>query len=506
MASPYTHDDALRIHDVAVWEWLGTLHVHYPEVRDPADQTLIVAERKDAPILRVFASPDRAFASLVDQLVHQGFIDGGTDAEKRAKAADVFAILPLPAISIQAAPPIPDTSLSNVPGVLYKKLLDPVTGKWKHHRWPKHYFTDYIVTVWSKQRFTANYIQEWLAAQMGNLGRAHNETMLTVQHKAPWGPIQQMLRLSSPVTDQTELEGDEARYFRYEFTLTLRTHVTMPEMGEAEFVEARGIDTDVGESGEVEDQLVRTENLFPNTILLENVAEDWPVSGGAVVTTEDKQTLQIELGTAGDAVELACRKAKLDGNANAIISVSFDYTADEAFALDMLQQEPPSDSLSNADRVVVPRARVAGKVHQFMLVNQSVFTARTVFEADPVSLELSNVDIRRYYVSGAKQATAVVPISGHNRYIWSGLARRAYLVVLEFTATDMPRTVVLADDDASAGATELTRTVDAAKAVGTVFIVTPQTHKLRLDVPNGVTVTRAFAMPYVGPYHGNKAQ
>ena len=98
MATPASWENTLRIHDDALFRWLGKLRVDYGGPSDfPATFPFAASypTRNNFPILRTMATRQRAWASVLDLLVGMRWIDSGTAEQIRASAGD-FAVLPLP--------------------------------------------------------------------------------------------------------------------------------------------------------------------------------------------------------------------------------------------------------------------------------------------------------------------------------------------------------------------------------------------------------------------------
>lgn len=225
MAWDWTLNDALRNHDQAVYDWLGELKVDYGMVSGtafPSDS-----------ILRIFATPDNAFAKMADVLIRKGWITRPTQQET-LDAAEAYKIVPLPFASIYRSIIENDPERANVPGIWRKFTYDKTTGRYMNHPYPGTYRVTYDIDFWCLKKYTEAHIYEWLMSYLGKIGAAPQEMMLTVKHGDPWGDKIHGCRLDSFV-DNTELENIESdrRYLRYTATYSLNTLIFRPpEVGE----------------------------------------------------------------------------------------------------------------------------------------------------------------------------------------------------------------------------------------------------------------------------------
>lgn len=210
MAAPYTLNDSFRVHDTAVVTWLSGLHVDYGMVGNTV--------RNNVPILTVFATPDRAFASVKKLLVVNGWINGASVSEQEANAAKM-EVLPLPLASVTPSDPQPDPEMANVPGRLRQRVH--TGGPRKSMAFPGHYSREYTINFWSKERSTDNFIREWVMSRFGLRGSAYNECMLMVDQGPEVGMCMQRFKMLN-VSDQSNLEGPDQTFKRVEFTFSLR--------------------------------------------------------------------------------------------------------------------------------------------------------------------------------------------------------------------------------------------------------------------------------------------
>jgi hypothetical protein len=216
--SGYTLGDAMRIHDLAIWNWLAGLHVDYGTAGG-----LFTSEKNDVSIIGTFASPDRAFAAVVNTLVKNGWISEA-DANSKLRGDDI-ATLPLPVVTIMPGDPALDPELRHVPIPLLSptNMLDANNRQYIFPH-PAHYRRDYTITFWSHRQYTATHIFGWIANQFGAFGCADNERLISVVHPEPFGTVSQSLRQVS-FSDRSDLEGEAPRYIRRDLMVNLRMWV-----------------------------------------------------------------------------------------------------------------------------------------------------------------------------------------------------------------------------------------------------------------------------------------
>lgn len=214
MAAPYSFENTIRIHDEAILNWLAKCKVDYG--------TISGVDRNNTSILRVFAAPHRAFATTVDQLVQQGWVQESDPAISNARATYDWPVLPLPILTIERDDPIISNELANPAAVFRGGGVDPVTGHVQDLPYPRHYLTQYRVTLWSEKRYTHAHFMEWLMSEIGHVGAWQREVLIPVQHGLPWGTLAHALRYQGSA-DLSDLEGFEARHIRSQISFTLRS-------------------------------------------------------------------------------------------------------------------------------------------------------------------------------------------------------------------------------------------------------------------------------------------
>lgn len=527
MASPYTLDDTIRIHDTAIFNWLGKLLVHYPEIPNPVDESRIIAEKKNHPIIRVKASPARAFAAIVDTLIWQNWIPETDGQAMRDLASDNLAVLPLPAISWQRSDPRPDPEQANTAFVWQKGFFNCETQQWDYYRWPKHWLTDYTITFWGKKEFTKAFWIEWIMSEFGNIGATQNETFIPIIHAEPFGTIKQRLQMVG-LEDLSELEGEEQRYTRSELTVTLRTWVTMPKLltppgsggpcGEDDGADMGspvyyiGLDFDVnGQMISHPTSFFQTCNLWPGLIgpwPAHLFCREWPVEGNGKIETKDKQSFSIEVSEATDRVQIWGLPTDLNADDLSIIGFSFDYTsnADVTFEVEQLDGTDPNDTPSPVYEITLPKAKNMESFHQFFIVDETIVSSYlkgTGGLVQPQKATIKNLDLRIIGILPKIIGTAVVGATT-TRYEFTGLANKPYLVVFRFSGTPSgPYTITLAND-LTVPTYTATGEADATKnTVGIVLMNQPKTDSLVLTVDNNIVITEVWAQEYEGYYNGH---
>jgi len=347
MAQQTTYEDTLRIHDFAIVKWLQGLLVDY-------DQTDHGVAKNQVPILIIQGSPAREYATIVDTLVTTGWI---TTTGKGATAnAKDFSVFPLPMLTFERGEPQPDPELAGPAKMFEAGDYNPVTGQYIPHEWPGHYTTTYTVTAWCLNRNTEAVIKEWFLSFFGSYpGLAHNEWLLPVMHRQPWGLMNQRLRYEGS-SDLSDLEGDDYRYLRTEYSFNLRTWMMFKSAPEAPQVQAIGFDvilpdpnaapTDVPAVADaVGSYAYQTDNLFSIPYNTDMISVKWPVTGEATIAQVTRGnfpvgTLLMTVDAPTDTVPIIQRIIVPDfATSNDIVSISFTYVSDQPVTL-LLGQTP----------------------------------------------------------------------------------------------------------------------------------------------------------------------
>ena len=505
----------MRVHDVAFYEWLGTLLVDYGDLGGSA--------KEHFPILRVSAAPHRAYAAVVDLLVGQGFITAATAAEMREAAKEDFAILPLPIATIERDEPVPDPELPGTPTKTIRTMeWDGASETYITHRHPAHYKTEYRVTFWMQYKYTEAFIREWIMGQCGNKGYAENEFPLTVDHGDPWGSMVHAVKVTGS-SDQSDLEGENPRYIRKEYTFSVRTWVMRLEEDGGELVEKTGADTyeNIGDDGVLLDSApgmdVQSDNLFAIRIPPVRFTELWPVEGNATVdrsiefppdtppTRGMPFTMLMNVAEQADKVLLIETPTRLDSDGFDIFSISFQYRATGRVELEIEQRDLTLDTVSSADSLILPATSLWKKVHFWSVVNSGSYLARIAGITNQPDQEVyvSDISVHRVYPQTKIDPTDSQDLGDEVKYRWFSLATRPYLCIIATTSTTGGTNIITLEDDAAAPAHTVQRSLDSSVQVGLVFLTQPKSDSLALRVPKTTVVEAVYIQQFDGPYNGH---
>ncbi len=516
MARPDTYEDTMRVHDVAFYNWLGTLLLDY--------KNLGGSDKPQFPILRVYSSPQRAYADVVDLLVEQGFVEGDNAAEMRANAKADFAVLPLPIATLERDEPVSDPELPGTPVKEIRTLFwNTTTGQLERHPFPAHYKTEYRVTFWFLKKYTDAYIREWIYGQLGNRGAAENEMFIPVVHDEPWGTILHSLKMTGS-SDLSDLEGEGARYFRKEFTFSLRTWIMKPETTEGGYpVEVAGTDShhlegDEGALLEASDLSVQSFNLFRVRVPLNRLQELWPLEGDATIEESAEfpedviggipLTFRIGVAEQADKAHILETPSILDGDGLDLFSLALQYQASGRVEVEFMQRDLGTESPTSADSLILPATSRWAKVHYFTLVDKAMYIARLagIGNQDAQEVLLSQLDVRHIFPQTKVTEDDQIDLGTETKYRWFSLAREPYLCIISVTATTSGSNIVTVEDDAGSPAYTSQRVVDSSVHVGAVFLVQPKTDSLALRVPKTTTVSAVYIQRFSGSYKGHSIQ
>lgn len=183
------------------------------------------------PLIRVFASPQRAFSQVAKQMLRKQGINRPT----REQLAEAQRVIPLPIASVNRLGGYSDLNRF-IQADMSNLAYNTSTGKYVGTNRPLPYTFPFQVDVWSRNRFTADD----LANQMFLWLRA-TEFWLEVDHPIPIGDINVMFELVS-YTDKSALESQtEERLIRFTFTFNCFGWLVYP-MEEHGIVESIHID------------------------------------------------------------------------------------------------------------------------------------------------------------------------------------------------------------------------------------------------------------------------
>lgn len=431
MATPHTLDDFLRVHDEAIMDWLSGLLVDYTYERN--DNVKI--DKRKVPILKVFATPQRAFSDLATQLITQktDFLPPGTDAAKFDNAK-WFDVMPLPVVSVSRPNRFVRDPMASNPSLPSYLGIDPITGRAIMSRMPVGGTIDYALNFWCQKRYTEAYITEWIENQFGKVGWAPDERALVVKHRAPIGPTNRPLK-NMGSTDLSDLEGDEQRYIRFEYTVTLKAYlypgIDVPAPDSAGDADTSAVDPvefighdlsvqvlqvlydDLGNAQVSYEELaeedppvdppeaIRGVNLFASVpeSLRDRVSAAIPVTGTATARMTGARALTLMGGTAGGDVTLLVRASTrfdvspISANLG-LYGVAFDYVTDQTFTLRV--ETAPDGNADAAGYTLGQRWRNADagrrRVQVFAPVTDPWFRVVVAVPAG-AQVDIANVDI-----------------------------------------------------------------------------------------------------------------
>jgi hypothetical protein len=483
----HSFEDTIRQHDAAFFSFWEALHVDYGAaglgIEDNVNSPFAAIDRNDLPILKVFATPQRAVARVVDELVMSGWIagaDAGAQAANaetlREKAGEDFGVLPLPLITVTREEPIPNPQDSGVPKTFRKQCFDEDNAAYQTQRWPGAWEISYRVTAWGIKRATMAFIREWVMSQVGGAGGNEGELFLPVRHEYPWGVINQAMSLDS-ITDQSQLEGnDDARMLRVEFGFTLKMwHFKRPEppagvdpgqpgyadgqiqaiegfnLEEAVFMPgAAPLGTELDPADFATDATTITQsplglNMFSFYLSDRLIPTDWPKAGNALVRRgsrsplgiEPHPTLRAQVQAPTDEVLISNRTITLDADSLAIITTAFDYKSTGSVEM-LLSQKAAGAGMSFSNAYLQEMPLAVGWTHGqfFALVNQPVFSmaVRGTGTAGLETADVSQINMRHIRSPAAKTSPdSTTPGGGETVYQWNSLtAAKTFLAVVTF--------------------------------------------------------------------------
>lgn len=507
MSVTYSLEDTLRRHDMAVYEWLGALRMDYGIDKDVNE--LLPVDRNNIPVLRVLAGPDRVVAKTVELLVTTGWIAGNdpslvlaSAAALRERAKENFAVLPLPLISIERQDPVPALPDSGVPKVFGRQSFSQASQSWERHQWPGAYETTYRVVFWCAKRYSEVFFREWVYSKLGNIGLGESEALIPVVHEAPWGTIQQRLVFDGS-DDESELEGEKNRYFRYGYSFRLRTWHFKKPLGTTSYVHDIAIEERPLRTNESSLDTVSSApavaavslNLFSFYLTSNLVPTQWPRAGNStVMRLENPERMRVTCSATTDEVLLSNRALPLDLQGRAIMSIAFDYTSTAPTRVLVASRDPGIEPVSwiTNRRFDLPTKTRPSRAQFFALLKQPIFSVTATGGGTPATLYLSNISIRHVRTINRTVPASSAPGGGGTVHAWTGLASRAYLVVVSLATGAASGTVLVGSDSYP---------VNPALQVGLVALVTPN-GTLNVTVPSAVTTDDVYVIPYGGAWRG----
>lgn len=537
MSIPHSFENTVRIHDKAIYDWLGGLCVDYDGgalAHPDFAETASWPNKKNFPVLRVMATRQRAFATVVDMLVAMGWIDGVETADK-IRAADDFGVLPLPVVTFERGDPVHDALTASVPKRFRRSMFNQDTGLWENHAWPGTYLVPYNITFWSIKRYTEAFMREWIYCQLGQLGAGDREVMLTVAHAPPWGNQTQALMLDG-TSDLSDLEGENPRYIRFEANFQLRFLHMRPISGEpgsiAEQLGTAGyfnaiqtpcsFATDVG--ADVHDDALATIDIPSNPSTSFNLFEpfytkdsdvtaQWPRAGAGTIERSTIAPPGVPVGSVYkahvravvDQIGIVEKPVCIEDppNDRALLSFAIRYCSTAEVTIRIDSKTGTTGAWNTVRKIVLPAASTWTEFQVFTLAEESIISVVLEGRAIDADFWFTDADLRHVFNATQILETTNVPgFGGGTKHVWSGLDRpQSYMLVV---VPDTPTGVhaMRTEDDDVAPAHIIERTFDATVEPGFVELIQPANGSVAVTVPAGFPSATYYIQPYIGGFRG----
>lgn len=519
MAVPHSLGNTTRAHEVALFNWLGSLHVDYGDLGGR-----LQAPKNDYPVLRVFASPERAASAIGDQLIRAGIITipgSPTPEDYAAEVAKNFKLLPLPFLSVQETGlPSPDLEFASTPKTM-QAYIDPATGQWVEHRWPASFYSSYSVTFWSRKRYSQVFFREWVMSQLGPLGAGPSELFIAVQHPEPFTQQMQTLRFDS-ITDLSDLEGEEPRIQRTELALQLRVLHFYPPTGQNSYyldtanwgrfyADARdGTDFAPDSAANIEYTATESLNLFVYRMQPAQIPTKWLRLGAATVSQAvlapsekaRKTSLTVGLSATSDEVYLVGANFTLGVTGKSQGGFSFEYRSDAPVDVVVSQRDGATAPIvwTEVQSVTLPAAPDWTRVHKFFELSQNVISLTLRGTGVDAVAHLTRVDVRHYGEQAEIVPTSTTVGVGETTYGWTGLSNTPYLITVRLVpaAPTTAHTVTATSPSA-------TRTAQVREnQTSQLLLLHPDSDALNVSVPDSLVVAEVVAVAYLGPFRGDE--
>lgn len=517
MSTPHSFENTLRIHDEAFDRWLNGLTVDYGNLGG--------SSKLNHPILRVMATPERAFAALHNQLIKQGFVTGGT-VDEQLDNAKAFKTAVLPLASIERIYQGSHLEYGGVPKRLRTQVLRQGVLEYESHPWPGMHQVEYRLNLWCLKHYTLAYMQEWILSQLGLLGTAETEVWINVDHGDPWGTLLQAMRLTSNNTLHNHEGEEDQRYFRHEFSFTLNTIHFRPVAETHPYVDTidprvswvdgvagtDGVTTEPDALGDSIVPVVASSNLYRPYVPPALVPTQWPTAGNATVDISSlappsapaRSTLVVGVTDTTDIADFANVPMHLESG-RAILYIHFRLLSDAATVLDVFQNDgshtPGTTPAWESCRQIALPAQDAWRWGSFfVLVTQQIVDVSVRGSGVAAVARFGNLSVRRL-----SPATEIAPATGpvvegaDNVYTWTGLEMAAYLVVVPLTSGTG---TAQAENDDTAPTETVSETLDDSVNQGAVLLLQPLTTTLALRVSTSLTIAAPYAQRYDGAYAG----
>lgn len=539
MSVPHSFENGIRIHDKAVYDWLGGLRVDYDGgalLHPDFAETPSWPDKKDFPIIRTMATRQRAFATVVDLLVAMGWINGATTADQ-IRAADDFGVLPLPVVTFERGDPIHDPLTASVPKRFRRSFFNQDTQEWENHPWPGTYLVPYNITFWSIKRYTEAFMREWIYCQLGKLGAGDREVFLTVAHLPPWGDQIQSFTLDG-TSDLSDLEGENPRYIRFEANFILRFLHMRPidaasqgpiaeQLGSTPFFNAistpctfaSDLGSDVHGEGafdtiDIASDPATSFNLFePFYTKDSDVAALWPRAGAGTIERSDiappgvplSDVYKAHVRAVTDQIGIVEKPVCIEvaPNDKALISFAIRYCSTQEVTIRFDSKTGSAGAWNTVRSIVLPAASTWTDFQVFMHAEEPIVSAVLEGRAIDADFWFTDVDFRHVFnATPIPETTSVPGFGGGTKHVWSGLNRpQSYLLVV---VPDTPTGVhaMRTEDDDVASQHILERTFDATVEPGFVELIQPAFGSVAVTVPAGFPSATYYIQPYIGGFRG----
>tara|TARA_R100001086_G_scaffold120987_1_gene62316 strand:- start:299 stop:1864 length:1566 start_codon:yes stop_codon:yes gene_type:complete len=517
MSLPLSLENTLRAHDRAVWDWLGSLRVDYdagPGLNGPTPNFPWPA-RKGVPILRTMATRMRVFATIVDLLVHQGWISPDAEESLRRDHAGQFQVLPLPIVTFERGDPIPDALATNVPARIRRRQAQS-DGTVVTHQYPSVYLLPYTATFWMHSRYTEAYVREWLLAQVGKIGMGDQEVLIPVQHAEPFGVKLQALSIEG-TADQSDLEGDNPRYIRFEVSMQLRMLFFRAPLETGYPVEAisipaslpnttDGMTTDAFDRQDIPHEPVESANFV---VLSVEDSAGWPLEGATQVQVSELApmspsatgSLFAQLDAVTDRLVLTENSVDVTASAQ-VLSVSLYYLSTAEVDIVVQQRVEGVSTWTDARREILPASATWREIQFFAVVEDPIFRVVIEGRAIPSEFFVHDPRVTRVFAQAPEEKTSSTTAGVHTKHVWAGLTpSSSYLVMVVPSATPAAGIFTLSNDD-SAPTFALSRPFVASSEVGYAEVIQPRIGTVALQVPAGYPVGDMKLVPYRGLFRG----
>lgn len=492
-----TFENTVRLLDKAIFDWLDGFTVNYGVVNGQ--------ERNQHPILRVFASPQRAFATVADLLVREGWVPGDSPELKKATAEAHWPTLPLPIITIERDDPIISNELANPSAQVTRLMYNPATGTSEMHEFPLHYLTQYRLTLWCDKQYTRAAFVEWLMNQLGRRGAWQDELFLNVEHPLPWGKQIHQLRYTGSA-NLSDLEGNDARHIRQMYSIILRSWMfrTPTKYDVVQSISNQSVisyDVKSDESGTdsstFNDQpLWSSGNLYKPSVV-PAVAYD----GGIIVKSTDDNAATIKVSTEVSGVLLSRVATQPDPYGRSLFSIRFRSSSLKPFVAVFTEKVNGTARVSGV--VDVPAGNSVLTHAFFACVGTDAGIGINGAGAE-TTVSLTDIQFVQLYYNERIPPSDAGTSLGYTAYCWRNLAQVPYMIVAyaEPSSANVSGTIRVYD---SADMPNVFKEEPQAYPPrrGVALVSMPSDGTLQLELPEGLTYSSVFAFPYKGWWDGS---